>query len=333
VESAADAIITIDEGGSIDSVNPAAERMFGYGAPEMIGRNVAMVMPSPYREEHDGYLARYRQTGVRHILGIGREVQAQRKDGQTFPVHLAVSEFHHQGRRMFTAILRDLSAHKQMEREVLEIATAEQRRIGQALHDSTGQELTALGLLAESLAETLEHQAPAVVGLAAKIRDGLQRALGQIRAYSRGLIPVDVDSRGLPAALAELASRTTEIHGVKCTFECHEPVEVGNNQAATHLYHIAQEAVTNALRHARPEHIAIRLEGDGPLLTLRVSDDGIGLPPEPLDSKGMGLKIMHYRAGLIEGRLTVEAAEPVGTVVTCTLGKGVTHGQEQDGSK
>jgi PAS domain S-box-containing protein len=333
VETAADAIITIDERGVIDSVNPAAEKMFGYGAAEMIGHDVTMLMPFPPREEHNGYPAPCLRRGERPLTGIGHEVQGRRKDGSTFPVDLSVSEFRNRARPMFTGVLRDVSARKQQEREVLEAATREQRRIGQALHDATGQELTALGLLVEALAERLEEQAPAAAPLAAKVGAGLRRALAQVRAYSRGLTPVELDSRGLLAALAELASRTNEVRGVCCTFACREPVGVEDNQTATHLYHIAQEAVTNALRHGRPHHIAISLEGDDRWLTLRVSDDGIGLPPEPADGKGMGLKIMRYRAGLIQARLTVEGTEPAGVLVTCTLGKGATHVPEQDAGK
>jgi PAS domain S-box-containing protein len=260
VETAVDAIITIDERGVIDSANPAAEKMFGYSAAEMLGHNVKMLMPSPYREEHDGYLARFLQTGEKRIIGIGREVRGRRKDGFTFPMDLAVSEFLDQGRRLFAGVLRDISARRQLEREVLEIAAMEQRRIGQQLHDSTGQELTALGLLAQTLAEALEGRSPAEAAIAAKVVKGIERVLGQVRAFSRGLIPVEVDSRGLGAALAELASRTSEIHGVKCTFDCEESVRVEDNHTARHLYHIAQEAVANALRHGRPQHIMISLE-------------------------------------------------------------------------
>jgi two-component system CheB/CheR fusion protein len=332
VETAVDAIVTIDEGGLIESVNPATEKMFGYSASELIGHNVKMLMPPPYRNEHDGYLARYLQIGEKRIIGIGREVQARRKDGLTFPVDLAVSEFHVQGRRKFTGAIRDISARKQLEREVLEVATLEQRRIGQALHDSTGQELTALGLLAETLTESLTQQASSAAPLAVKVREGLKRVLAQVRGYSRGLIPVDVDSRGLRAALSELATRTSEIHGVNCTFDCEGHVDVEDNHTATHLYHIAQEAVTNALRHAQARQIVIRLEGNGKMLTLSVSDDGVGLLPAPsVDSKGMGLKIMHYRAGLIQARLNVESAQPSGTLVTCTLSKGAANDQEQEG--
>ena len=120
VEASVDVIAVIDERGLIESINPAVERMFGYAADELIGRNISMLMPEPYRGEHDGYLRRYRETGERRIIGIGREVSARRKDGSTFPVHVAVSEIHEGGRRRFAGILRDISDVKEAERRVRE---------------------------------------------------------------------------------------------------------------------------------------------------------------------------------------------------------------------
>jgi PAS domain S-box-containing protein len=329
VETAVDAIITIDERGVIDSVNPAAERMFGYPATEMIGQNVTMMMPSPYREEHNHYVARYLRTGEKHIIGIGREVQGRRKDGSTFPANLSVSEFHDRTQHMFSGILHDLSARKALERDVLEAAAMEQWRIGQELHDSTGQELTALGMLAEGLVEALTKSAPAEAELATKIAESVKRVLGHVRALSRGLIPVEVDAAGLMAALAELASETSELHGVTCTFECREPVLVEDNQTATHLYRIAKEAVTNALKHSRAKNIIISLVGDERSLTLGVRDDGVGFPREPMEVKGMGLKIMRYRAGLINATLSVGPVVRGGTLVSCTINKSANDGQEQ----
>ena len=118
VETAVDGIVTIDEHGTIETVNPATERLFGYRADEMVGRNVSMLMPQPYRAEHDGYLARYRRTGERHIIGIGREVRGRRKDGSEFPLDLAVSETNLPGRRFFTGIIRDISERKREEEEL-----------------------------------------------------------------------------------------------------------------------------------------------------------------------------------------------------------------------
>ena len=101
LESAVIAIITIDERGLIETVNPATERLFDYSASELVGHNVKMLMPEPYRAEHDGYIDSYLKTGTKKIIGIGREVSGQRKDGTTFPIHLAVSEFAVKERRYF----------------------------------------------------------------------------------------------------------------------------------------------------------------------------------------------------------------------------------------
>ncbi len=330
VDTAVDAIITIDERGLIRAVNAAVERMFGYLASELISQNVKLLMPSPDRDEHDGYLARYLQTGQKRIIGISREVQCRRKDGSIFPVDLAVSEFEDRGQHMFTGVLRDLTARKALEQEVLEVATLEQQRIGQELHDTTAQELSALGLLADSLVAALAETSVAEARIATKMAEGLNRVLGQVRAFSRGLIRVEVDAEGLMAALAELAAQTTELHGVTCIFDCKERVQLADNQTATQLYCIAREAVNNAVRHASAKTITISLHRPDHSVKLRVQDDGIGLPEAPIDSRGMGLKIMRYRAGLINAHLSVGPAEPRGAAVTCTCPEGFHHGQKQD---
>ena len=120
LDSAVDAIIVIDEIGRIEVVNPAAVRLFGYAEDELIGRNVNVLMPSPYHEEHDGYLARYLQTREPRIIGIGREVTAKRKDGSTFPVRLSVGEMAIGGTRKFTGILHDLTERVRMEEQLRE---------------------------------------------------------------------------------------------------------------------------------------------------------------------------------------------------------------------
>jgi PAS domain S-box-containing protein len=118
LESAVAAILAIDGRGRIKSVNPAAERMFGYTAAEMFGQNVSMLMPEPYRTQHDGYMERYFRTGEKRIIGIGREVEGQRKDGTIFPLHLAVGEFEVDGERFFSGIATDLSTHARLQAEI-----------------------------------------------------------------------------------------------------------------------------------------------------------------------------------------------------------------------
>ncbi len=136
----------------VEFVNAAAERMFGYSASDMIGQNVKMLMPRNYANAHDRYIATYLRTGVRKIIGISREVTARHKDGSLIQVDLHVSEVVQFN--IFTGILRDISERKRLQREIVEIALLEQQRLVADLHDECGQDLTALGLLASSLAQS-----------------------------------------------------------------------------------------------------------------------------------------------------------------------------------
>ena len=322
IDTAVDAIITIDENGLIRSTNPATAKMFGYSTSELIGQNVSTLMPSPYREEHDGYLMRYLQTGEKRIIGIGREVRGRRKDGTVFPVELAVSEMQADGGR-FTGILHDITRRKELEREILEIADLEQKRIGQDLHDNVGQELTALGLLTDALLESIRVHSPMDLDVTRKISQGLKRSLARVRAISRGLIAAEVDVHGLRAALADLAARVGENPGVRCTFHCDEPFDIENHLKARHLLLIAQEACGNALKHSHAENIEIGLYLRDDLQVLQIKDDGIGIPSHP--EEGLGLRIMRNRATVIQADLTIEPVEPHGTLVTCTLIKERPH--------
>ncbi len=327
LNSATDAIITIDYQGLIRSVNSAAERMFGYAPGELIGQSVKLLMASPYREAHDGYLARYQQTREKHIIGVGREVEARRKDGSIFPTDLAVSEI--EDLKLFTGIHRDLTQRKRLEREVVEAASLEQRRIGHDLHDSVAQELTALNLVVKDLAETLASDPAQAAPLVQRLAEGLQRSQQELRTVLHGLLPVAVDREGLMAALSDLADRIQKQGKVACTFDCPQPVALGDNLAATHLYLIGQEAVHNAVKHARARNVRIHLHEAKEGLVLRIDDDGIGMPlpfappvrEEGQNERGLGLRIMQNRAAILGARLTIEPARPSGTVVTCVLAR------------
>jgi len=148
---------------------------------------------------------------------------------------------------------------------------------------------------------------------------GLQRSQQELRAVMRGLLLVAVDSEGLMAALSDLADRIQREGKATCRFDCSEPVSVADNLTATHLYLIAQEAVHNAVTHARSRSIRISLKSDH-LLLLSVQDDGIGMPAQPTGSHGgLGLRIMQNRAAIIGAALTIQPAQPTGTLITCAL--------------
>ena len=154
LELAVTAIITIDDGGLIESTNPATERLFGYAAAELIGQNVKMLMPEPYEAKHDGYITNYLETGVKKIIGIGREVSGRRKDGTTFPLHLSVSQFSADGRRYFTGIIHDLSDRKHVEEALRE----SERRLAQA------QKMEAVGQLTGGIAHDFNNLLLVIAG-------------------------------------------------------------------------------------------------------------------------------------------------------------------------
>ncbi len=322
VDTAVEGIISIDEGGVIQSFNRAAERIFGYRADEIIGRNVSVLMPSPYREEHDGYIRNYLATGRKKIIGIGREAMGLRKDGTLFPLELSVSEFRYADQRMFAGIVRDITERKELERYLAEAASAEQQRIAQDLHDGLGGQMGGIAILASFLHRRLVDAGSPQAELAAELVEHIREAGQQLRDVAHGLLPVEVSANGLMLALERLAEHTDRADHLTCTFTCDGHVDLLDNTVATHLYRIAQEAVHNAIRHGKARHIDIALTHEGPSVTLTVTDDGVGIPDDAVKRGGMGLRTIRYRAGVIGARLDIHRNGDHGTTVACTLSTG-----------
>jgi len=440
LETAVEGIITINERGTIESFNRAAEKIFGYRAREVIGRNVSILMPAPHREAHDGYLANYLRTGHAKIIGIGREVVGRRKGGTLFPMDLSVSEVRLADRRLFTGFVRDITERKQagkallhyaalvessddaivgktlggyvtswnkgaeivfgytrdemvgkhisilippdrkdeepeilekikrgesvdhyetirrrkdgrlidvsvtispirdaggnitgaskvarditerkrLEREILEISDREQRRIGHDLHDGLCQYLAGIELMSQVLEQKLAPRSRDAAKRAGEIAKNVREAISQTRSLARGLSPVTLESEGLTSALHELAVTTEKLFDVRCRFAGDAAVAVSNHAMATHLFRLAQEAVSNAIKHGKAKQIAIHLKADPGRIYLAISDNGRGIPAEIPKSKGMGLRIMQSRAGMIGGTLTIERNAAGGTSVFCS---------------
>jgi PAS domain S-box-containing protein len=447
LETAVEGIITIDEFGSVESINPAGEHIFGYAAHEVVGQNVRMLMPGPFRNEHDGYLANYRQTGHAKIIGIGREVVGKRKDGTTFPMELSVAEVRFSGRRLFTGFVRDITqrkeaeeqslaalkelkdvkaaldehsivaitdasgkityvndkfcaiskysrdellgqdhriinsgyhpkefikdlwttiAHgkvwhgeiknrakdglfywvdttivpflneagkprqyvairtditerKRLEREILAISEFEQQRIGQDLHDGLGQQLTAIELMCQSLKSDLAQTQPELESQAAQMCQFLRDAISHTRSLAHGLATFKLASSGLEVVLTELAQNISSLGRLKCRFLCPSPILLNDDEAAGHLYRIAQEAVHNAVKHAAASKVVIHLAQQDGALRLRVSDNGKGLSRTTKLRSGIGLRLMKYRATVIGANLEVESLPGKGVTVACIL--------------
>jgi PAS domain S-box-containing protein len=185
LESAVDAIVTIDSNGTIETVNPATERLFGYQARELVGENVSLLMPSPHLEEHDSYIARYLEEGERRVVGSGREVEGRRKDGTTFPVDLAVSEVQVAGQRIFMGTLRDLTQRKLLEQSLLQSQKMEAigRLAGGVAHDFN----TLLGTIT-GYAEMLEAEVGAENPAALRVVERIQQAAHRGAELTRRLL-------------------------------------------------------------------------------------------------------------------------------------------------
>jgi two-component system, LuxR family, sensor kinase FixL len=337
LDTAVEGIITIDHRGIIESVNPAAAKIFGYQPSEIIGQNVNILMPSPYHEQHDEYLANYHRTGKAQIIGIGREVSGRRKDGTVFPIDLSVSEVKLADRQLFTGFVRDITERKRLEKEILETSDREQRRIGQDLHDGLCQQLAGIELMSQVLEQNLEGKSKAAADRVGEIAAHVRDAISQTRALARGLSPVTLESEGLMAALHELAVAARRMFKVDCSFRCDPPVLLNDQTVASQLFRIAQEAVSNAIRHGKAAHIVIQLKEQRGKIVVSVSDDGVGFPKAVPQNKGMGLRIMQSRAGMIGGTLVLDNNPSGGGRVSCTVprlsrveGKRVKRGRKKE---
>jgi len=208
---------------------------------------------------------------------------------------------------------------RQLEREIIRISEREQHRIGQDLHDGLCQYFAAVGCSAGSVKARLDRagspEAPAVQEIQDLILDGVQ----QTRALARGLFPVQNDEWGLPSALDELTASASHLQGIRCTFTSNASTAPIRNDCATHLFRIAQEALSNAIRHGAASEATLRLLFTDAALILAVEDNGTGFRAGDEDQRGLGLTIMHYRAREIGGRVTIRNNPEGGATVSCQV--------------
>jgi PAS domain S-box-containing protein len=300
-------------------------RIFDYRAPhpellyaspkEFLGKSFANVLPEEVARVLADAIAQAAQEGFH--------------SGATYPLSLpgGTSWFEASIARQgnpsdancrFIVLVRDVTDRRRLEDEILQISEREQRRIGQDLHDSLSQNLTAIACLTRILTDKLKGRAPEEHAEAARIGELMNQAITEARNLARGLHPVKLDAEGFMSALQELAATAEGIFRVPCIFECPTPVFISDNFKATHLYRIAQEAVNNALKHGRATRISIGLSSSGNRTSLVIRDDGLGISGDP-SSDGMGLRIMDYRARAIGASLQITRDSGGGTVVNCVF--------------
>jgi PAS domain S-box-containing protein len=312
-------VVVIDANNIIRMANPAFERIFGFAPGAAVDTSVddlIVNVPGTARERFD-----------QQLLGAVAEppsltpveFKCRRRDGSLFDAAFVATLTHLDGSTHRLAVITDVTERRQLEREILEIAGREQLRIGSDLHDGLGQDLTGVALMLRSVVAQLRKENSTARADVEDIISLVNGAIESTRAMARGLAPVGADRGGLIAGLQSMAVRGMERYGVRAQFNTslRETLSLEDG-AATHLYRIAQEAFTNAIRHGRVTQITIDLATDNGSLTLSVQDNGRGFDERNATSNGMGMKLMRYRAQMLGGDVTIANNKGGGVVVRCT---------------
>jgi PAS domain S-box-containing protein len=317
LETLAALVVVTDRNGRIVQFNHACERFTGFSFEDVRGKH--------YRE----LMLLEELTSVRHFFEMveagdfpaEHESYCRTSDGSHRCVAWSKTVLRDQGGVVECVVGTgiDVTERKRLEREVLEVSENEQRRIGQDLHDDLCQRLAGIQLMGDVLQRDLLAKAKSEAEQAAMIAVRIRDAIAHTRMLARGLSPVALDSNGLMASLQELAENSGKLFQISCEFRFDGCVAVDDNAVATHLYRIAQEAVTNAVKHGRAKEVVIRLAESEDKCSLSISDDGLGLPDTPAKNQGTGLRIMKYRAATIGASLKVCRAGGRGTCVSCSF--------------
>ncbi len=317
VEVMHEGVVLTDGEGVIRMTNPAFDRMFGVGAGELIGKRLDQLPCDPPLDRRiaESTAEAAARSGAPLVSEL--TVRGAKDSNNPLFVEAAITPLVLRGERFCLTMLQDATARRQLEREVLEVSNREQQRIGSDLHDGLGQELTGIALLLRGLESRAERDAPGLSAAIEEVALIVNDAIFTTRALARGLSPVTFDRGGLALALEELARRLSAMFHIDVRCEADATLDQGLESAnALHLYRIAQEAVTNAAQHGKADTVRIQLRWDGDRGLLRVEDSGVGFNPA-ISQKGLGLRIMHYRAQMMAGSLRIESARSRGTIVSC----------------
>lgn len=309
-------IVSLDPDLIVGRWNPAAEKLFGWKEAEVVGKRLP-ILPSDDHERYEEEVRRLlTDPALRHLETISQDREGELLDVSIWRAPLYDAQHTLTGSM---AIIMDITERKRLERGLLDASEREQRRIGQDLHDQLCQQLLGIACFLKALAINSEKQTPLRPEDLHSAAQLVNQAVQQTRDIARGLHPVELDAEGLMSALRELAERVNA--AVPCEFRCARPVLVNDPDSAMHYYRIAQEAVTNALKHADAKHITIRLSEDADRIMLEITDDGRGIGTQGTRGYGMGLDIMKYRAHAIGGRFVLETQRSGGTRVACSIPK------------
>ena len=319
-EGALVGIVLIQEG-VYAYVNPALSEMTGYPREHLVGGSPEQVVhPADWPTTRD----RLQRLLEGEIDEVRAEARLQRKEGQTRHVRMAGARITYRGKPAAIATVEDITERRRLQREILQVQEEERRRIGQELHDGAASELTGAKMRLDLLSKKVDEGE--VADDVEEVSAIVERTAEDVRRLSHGLNPAGLSEGDLAAALKSLANRTD-----RATFEnrlrdeavsvegaCRDDDSI-NQETATHLYRIAQEAAANARRHGEADEIVIRLRRENSALVLEVEDDGRGFDPSEVSEDGVGLRSMRHRTEVMGAELEVDSTPGAGTCVRCRL--------------
>jgi PAS domain S-box-containing protein len=247
------------------------------------------------------------------------ELTAKHQDGTAFSVIASFQTLTFRGEKAVLAGFSNITERKRLEKEILEISGKEQRRIGQDLHDDLCQNMAGIAVMVSALENNLIKTDSTNAEKAAVISQLINETIIKTRNFARGLYPAAMEENGLPYMLEELSKKIEGQFDISCSLHIINKVPVEDNSTVLHLYRIGQEAVSNAIRHGKPQHIDINYKATSDEISLVVRDNGTGIPKNYKLSKGMGLRIMNYRANMIGGNLDIRRNGKRGTCLSCTI--------------
>jgi PAS domain S-box-containing protein len=309
-------VMVINRAGIIRFTNPAFDHLYGY-EPGALHDKDSHLLSFRTRAHFDGLL-KTAFDGTADDRTSVIDMEGRQKDGTMVPVQGCISAMQFGGESCVIVVMSDITERKRLEREVMQVATRVQQRIGSDLHDGLGQQLAGIAMMLQGVAQkahvagnpTLRHQVEEVVEL-------VNGAITSTRSLARGLSPVRASRDGLAEGFTELVNQIFERYRARVDLDMRLPEQLRlDEDTATNIYRIAQEAVLNAVRHGDPENLQLKLRVTGPDVELLVIDDGKGFEPQSL-AQGMGLRIMRFRAQLVGGYLSIESRPGAGTTIRC----------------
>jgi PAS domain S-box-containing protein len=331
VDSAMDAVITVDDAQKIVLFNRAAEQVFGIAREQVLGTPLDRLIPARFRGAHRAHVESFGATGVTsRRMGDVTTLWALRADGSEFPIEASISQVAESGKHYYTVILRDITLRKQAEdalkrqqqelRElsaaVLEAREEEKTRIARELHDELGQLLTAVKMDLTWLGDKLKAAAPEVTAKVREMGAIVDQTVGSARRISADLRPLMLDDLGLADAAAWLVEEFAKRSSVRCSFQAPEDgaLEGISKAAGTAVYRALQESLTNIARHSGAKHAWVQLAAADGEIRFEVEDDGRGIAPQDMaKARSLGLKGMRERLAYVGGSIEISIAPRGGT--------------------